>query len=136
MAYNTATIRQIDPVNAQDLTRIVVEFTGNAGEPTIRREKYVSGDDTGLSLRQWAIAEATRLAGRKTIADGLSLGQSINLTPPVPPAPTAQEVWNAKVRRLYMFKQLGTTSGALATQITALQTDVEATIQAGWVASF
>lgn len=38
MAYNTATLVQKDPPSEDRRVRLVIEFTGNAGEPVVRRE--------------------------------------------------------------------------------------------------
>jgi hypothetical protein len=62
----------------------------------------------------------------KTIADSLTVGQSINLTPIATPPATAEEVWRAKVARYQRMAGLGLT-GQAATDLSALKADIEAT---------
>lgn len=126
MAYNLATLVQKDPPNDERKVRIVVEFTGNAGEPTVRREYYVSASDTVQSIRRWAIEQARNLGDVKTVADALTVGRSVNLTPLAAPTPTPEEVWRAKVARYNRMRELGLT-GQAATDLAALKADIEAT---------
>ena len=126
MAYNTATIVLKDPPLADGRVQIAVEFTGNAGEPAMRRQIHVGPDDTGASLRRWAISQAKSLGDVKTIADSLTVGQSINLTPIATPAATAEEVWRAKVARFNRMRELGL-SGQAATDLAALKSQIEET---------
>jgi len=136
MAYTTATlVRKDDPLD-DGRVWITVAFTGNAGEPTVRQRYLVGPNDTGQSIRQWAIAIAENLGSTKNIADNLTVGQSVNLTPIPPPAnpvPTAREVWQGKVGRYRVFAALGPWSGAMATALTALKTDIEGTYQDGFI---
>lgn len=126
MAYNTATLIQKDPPSPDRRVRIVVEFSGNAGEPTVRQEYYVTPADTTQSIRRWAIEQAKNLGDVKTVADALTVGQSVNLTPINPPAATAEEIWRAKVARYRAMKDLGLT-GQSATDLASLKADIEAT---------
>lgn len=126
MAYTTATIVLKDPPLPDGRVQITVAFTGNAGEPAMRRQIHVGPDDTGQSLRRWAIAQAKSLGDVKTIADSLTVGQSINLTPIATPPATAEEVWRAKVARYQRMAGLGLT-GQAATDLAALKADIEAT---------
>jgi len=126
MAYNTATLVLKDPPLADGRVQITVEFTGNAGEPAMRRQMFVGPTDTGQSIRRWCIEQAKNLGDVKTIADSLTVGQSINLTPINPPAATPEEIWRAKVVRYARMKDLGLT-GQAATDLAALKADIEAT---------
>lgn len=126
MAYNTATLVQKDPAGDDRRVRIVVEFSGNAGEPTVRRERYVTSADTLQSIRQWAISEAVSMGAVKTVADNLTVGMSVNLTPISVPAPTAEQIWRAKVSRYQAMKDLGL-AGQAATDLATLKADIEAT---------
>jgi len=126
MAYTTATLVLKDPPLQDGRVQITVEFAGNAGEPTMRRQMYVGPADTTASIRRWCIEQAKNLADVKTVADALTVGQSINLTPITPPTPTAEEVWRAKVARYYRLAGLGLT-GQAATDLAALKADIEAT---------
>lgn len=79
MAYNTANLAQKDPPSEDLRVRIVIEFTGNAGEPTLRREYYVTAAATAQTIRRWCIEQAKSLGDVKTVADALTVGQSISL---------------------------------------------------------
>ena len=127
MAYNTATLIQKDPPNDDRRVRIVVQFSGNAGEPTVRREYYVGPSDTLQSIRQWAINQASSMGSVKTVADNLTEGMSVNLTPIAAPAPTAQQVWQSKVNRYLAGKDLGLTGATAVADLAALKADIEAT---------
>lgn len=126
MSYNLATLVQKDPPSEDRRVRIVVEFSGNAGEPVVRREYYVTSNDTTQSIRRWAIEQAKNLGDVKTVADALTVGQSVNLTPINPPAATAEEIWRSKVARYTRMQNLGLT-GQAATDLAALKADIEAT---------
>lgn len=126
MAYNTATLVQKDPPGEDRRVRLVIEFTGNAGEPVVRREYYVTAADTAQSIRRWCIEQAKSLGDVKTVADALTVGQSVNLTPIATPAATAEEVWRWKVSRYRAMAQLGL-SGQAATDLSSLKADIEAT---------
>lgn len=126
MAYNTATLVQKDPPGEDRRVRLVIEFTGNAGEPLVRREYYVNAADTTQTIRRWCIEQAKNLGDVKTVADALTVGQSINLTPSNPPTPTAEEQWRAKVGRYQRMAGLGLT-GQAATDLATLKADIEGT---------
>lgn len=128
MAYTTATLTQKDPPGADGRTRIIVTFTGNAGEPAVLREHYVD-NDTLADLKAWARTEAATLLGRKSIADLLNVGAALDLTPPAGPsaAQLAEIAWLDKARRLQRAKAIGLTNGTAASDINALQADVDAT---------
>lgn len=82
--------------------------------------------DTAQTIRRWCIEQARNLGDVKTVADALTIGQSINLTPIAPPAATAEEVWRAKVARYNRMRDLGLT-GQAATDLAALKADLEST---------
>lgn len=126
MAYNAATLVQKDPPSEDRRVRLVIEFTGNAGEPVVRREYYVSASDTVQTIRRWCIDQAKNLGDVRTVADALTVGQSINLSPIAPPVATAEQVWGGKVERFRRLDGLGLT-GQAATDLAALRADIEAT---------
>ena len=135
MAYVTATLKQKDAPLPDGRVRLVITFVGDAGEPTVDREHYLDESTTVANLRRWAYDEAQRLTGRKTVADVLTVGQSITLTaPPAPPAPTARQIWLEKAQRLARLRGLGSvTNSTLLTEINALADDVRTSYQAGWI---
>lgn len=133
MAYNVATLVQKDPVGSDQRVHVVIEFTGNAGEPTVRRDYYLDGDTTAISLRRWAIAEAGKLASRKTLADNLTVGQSINLTPIAESQPTAKELWLREHARLGGLVNGVTLTGTAATALSTAIAAHNAAFQAGYL---
>lgn len=126
MAYTTATLVLRDPPLADGRVQITVEFTGNAGEQAMRRQMHVGPTDTTQTIRRWCIEQAKNLGDVKTVADALTVGQSINLTPINPPTPTAEDIWRGKVSRYRSMAQLGL-SGQAVTDLAALKADIEAT---------
>lgn len=139
--YNTATIIQKDNQQPGDYrTRIVVRFTCNAGEPDVERERWVDGDTTAASLRQWAREEAVRLTGRKTIADNLTVGQSIVLTAPAGPtlAEQTKAAWFASYQRLLRVEE-AVAKGILSTnaaEVVALRDAVRTGYLAAYLGDF
>ena len=135
MAYNAATIIQKDPVGTDGRVHCVVAFTGNAGEPEERRDFYVDGSTTALSVRIWAREQVASLNGRKTLADAVTVPFVINLAAPAVTPPTAEHVWLEKARRLVRAKAMGLTNATAVANITALQAEVDSTYIDGYVAS-
>ncbi len=131
MAYTTATLIQKDPPTAQNTVHLIAEFTG-AGETAVRRELDAPPTTTLASLRQWARDQAAALDARRGFLDTITVGQSISLTPPVPPVPTAKQIWQGKVSRYKQYAGAGLT-GAGATALAALLTDINATYAAGFL---
>lgn len=126
MAYTTATVIQEDPPLPDGRVHLVIQFTGNAGEPPINRDYYLDTDTTALDGRIWVAAEKARLNNRKTLADTISVGTVIP-DPPAPPGPTAFETWRAKAHRLVAMDALnkaGSTAAAFVADLGALRTDV------------
>ena len=131
MAYNAATLLSKDPQPGG--IRLIIEFSGNAGEPAVRDSYLVTGDTTLAAIRQWAYQKAASLTPARTIADGLTVGQTITLTaPPAAPAATAKQVWRAKVSRYQELAGPGYT-GAAQTDLAALLADINATYAAGFL---
>lgn len=130
MAYISATPRQKDPPGPDGRVRIVVEFAGDAGEPLIRREKYL--DNEALAdIQAWARAEVAALQGKRTSAGAIVVGTPISLVPPAPVVPTAAEIaekaWLEKANRLRRAKALGLTNATAVANIATLEADVNAT---------
>jgi hypothetical protein len=141
MAYTTATVISKDPATQDGRVHIVVAFTGDAGEPTVQRDYVLDADTTVPALRTWVRDTIALLAGRKTIAAALTVGQVI---PPAPgdPAPTAAELarrqYFANVGRLIHMQELVSAGGMLATnaEFTALQTTVKNAYLAAYATDF
>jgi len=132
MAYNAATITQIDPPVADGRVHVVVAFTGNAGEPAMKRETYV---DESTDLDEWARQETQRLNQRRVTAAKLSVGQVLDLAPKDEPMieATAQDVWLEKVQRLARLKAMDLTNQEALAAVDALQADVDASYQQAYV---
>lgn len=138
MAYVQAELIQEDPPGLDGRVHVVFTLTGDAGETPKRIETYIDDNTTPASLRAWAWEEGQKAGRRKSVADAITVGQLFVLSaPPAPPAPTAQEVWIAKARRLARLRDLGAvTNSPLLTEINALADDVRTSYQAGWITSF
>lgn len=138
--YGTATVMVNEP-RGNGLHRLVVRFTGNAGEPAVDRETVITGTTTLNQLRQWAIDQISDIQAARTLAGNanVQVGQSINLTPIPPPSKTAQEIWHEKAERLVRLKALtaaGLTNATAVSEINALATSVNDTYVSGYADSF
>lgn len=135
MAYIQAQVAQKDPPLTDGRTHLVVEFTGDAGEPPRRLDRYLDGESTVPRERAWIRDELARLNGRKTIADLVTVGQIVPpAAVPTPPVPTAREMWVEKAQRLARLRAMGTvTTSALLTAINALADDVRTSYQAWFI---
>ena len=128
MAYNEFAVLAKDAPFDDGRVRAVVEFYGNAGEATKRIETIITKSDTVESKRLWADQQAVQFSGVKTIADQLVIGQRIAVRALAgPPAPTAKEIWQAKVNRYLAGKDLGLTGATAVADLAALKADIEAT---------
>lgn len=139
MAYVTATLVKIEaPFTHKDATfsdgsvSLLIEFTGNAGEPPRTQRYTIRPTDTLKTIRHWAINVAANLGSTKSIADALTVGQSVDLTPIVPTPPTAKETWILKFEK-YRRYAIANWAGALSTDLSALKADIEATYQASYL---
>lgn len=101
-------------------TKMVFEFSGDAGEPTVRREYTVSAGTTQTVLRNWiysTISELNLMHAAATLA-GLQPRQTVPKLAPTTSTPTAQQVWMEKARRAVRMK------AAVDAGVTALSTDL------------
>lgn len=135
MAYTTARLIQKDPPRPDGREEVTIEFTGDAGESPIHRQYRVQDFDTLQALRQRIIGDVAALGTRKSVAAALVVGATLSLAPivPVPPVPTAVEVWLGKARRLARAEAIKLT-GAAVVDIAALRADVEVTYASGFLA--
>lgn len=125
MPYTTATLVEKQAPGPDGRVALIVEFIG-AGEPTKREGYTLDGTTTILGLRAWARSKAIALES-KTIADLLTVGMSVNLAVPATPAPTAEELWRAKVVRYLAAKNLDSTNVTAIADRNALFADINAT---------
>jgi len=115
--------------------RIFVEALGDAGEDPIRAEHLITPGTTIADVRRWAFGLIAGASNRQTIADQITVGQAIPvLAPAAPPGPTARQVWANKADRLVQAKAIGLTDATALSDIAALESDVNATYQAGFIA--
>lgn len=115
-------------------TKLVFQFTGNAGEPVVRKEFIVQPTTTATLLRNWIDATITELDLMRTAATlpSVQAGQTVTRLAPAPPAPTAKTVWRRKVEAYKNFAGNSFTGG-IATDLATLKADIEATYQAGFL---
>lgn len=133
MSYNLVTIKS-NELLADGSTRLIMEFTGDAGEPARSRPFSVSGLSTMLQLRQWAQIQLDDLNLGRTVAvtASLQIGQTIN--PAAATAPTTEQIWLEKARRLLRATQLGLTNATAVADVAALRADVNATYLTAYIA--
>lgn len=114
--------------------RLIMRFQGNSGEPIVDRPYHVSSSSSVAKLRNWVSQVVTelnlaRLAGT---APQVAPGTTLTGLTPSPVTPTAKGVWRTKVQ---IYKQACESSfaGSVATDCTALKTDIENTYQSGFL---
>lgn len=131
-AYQNPTIISNDPI-AGGFTRIGFLFTGNAGEPQVRKDFVINETTTAASLRNWVDDTIKQLDALRTAATlpALQVGQTITRLARTNPTPTAKQVWGGKLRRYMEVKDAGIT--AAASELSSLKADLEATYQAGFL---
>lgn len=115
-------------------TQLTFQFTGNSGEPTVIRQYTVNPASTITALRNWVdgvIAELDLMHTAASLA-ALQPGQTVPRLAPVPPAPTAKQVWRGKIFR-YDQGCKSSFAGAVATACAALKADIESTYAAGFL---
>lgn len=131
--YNQAVVdrNELTPYGA---ARLVTLFTGDDGEPQIRRDYVVNASSTMASYRQWvrAVLDELNLMRVVGVLPGLQPGQVITPLNLTPPTPTAKQVWRRKVDTYTQMQASGFT-GTLATDLSALKADIEATYQVGYL---
>ncbi len=125
-----ATVASVEP----DANRLVIRFTGDAGEPPVLLQYNVDDSATpGPDLRRWVYAMIRRLNSKRGGITSVTQGQNITeLAPAAPAGPTAKDVWLGKARRAAGFVGVGL-SGAAAAALATLQADINATFQAGFL---
>jgi hypothetical protein len=128
MSYVLATVVQKDPPSQDGRVAFQVEFTGDAGEPAIRREFYWGGDDTKLTMRAWVTDQKKSLNGKRTAATAVLVGDTLASIAPVVPTTEelAKSLWQSKLGRYRTLAGLSLV-GQAATDLAALKADIEAT---------
>lgn len=139
---SVASAAYLDPIviskepRTDGVVKLVLEFAGNAGEPTVRRDYLISSSTTATIFRNWAYTtkqELDKLYTAMTLPS-LQKGQTVPaLAPSAPPAPTALDVWVGKANKLRTMKEMqaaGVT--ALDAEIAALAADVNGTYPGGF----
>jgi len=115
-------------------TKLIFQFSGNAGEPVVTREYMVGPATTATILRNWVDATLDELNLMHTAATlpALQPGQTVPRLAPVVPAASAKDVWRRKVAN---YAQFCTRSFAasVATDCTTMKGDIESTYQAGFL---
>jgi hypothetical protein len=134
-AYNGGIVR-VNEAKGDGTYRLVVGFTGNAGEPEVRKETTIDGGATAASLKQWGIAQVGGLAAARTLANAavLQVGQTFDLTPPAASVATALQTWQIHALRCTRLLALkpGVTNATLLGEITTECGLVDSTFVAGY----
>ena len=128
MPYTTWTVVEKDAPGPDGTVAVRIELTG-AGEPTKRLGYVIDGNTTINAMRTFIWSQANRTASR-SIADAITVGQTGNTTKPadpVPPAPTAEDVWRNKAARYITARDLALTNVTAVSDRTALFADLNAT---------
>ena len=124
--YQNPTVISNDPIAEGD-SRIRLQFTGNAGEPTVQRILIIPDGATNQSIRNMVDQIIDQLDRKRTAATMpiLQVGNTINRLAVVPPVPTAKQAWQAKYYRYMELKDGGIT--AAAADLATMKADLEST---------
>lgn len=132
-AYQDPTISSYER-ESNGTGKLLLRFTGNAGEPVVTRAYSVTSSSTLAGLRNWVDMTISELNLTHAAASlpALQPGQTILRLTPIAPSPTAKSVWRSKTQ---IFGQVCGNGfiGAVATACLALKTDIESTYQAGFL---
>ena len=88
MAYNTATIVQVDPPDIKGNVHVVIQYTGNAGEPPVNDDFFFNNTVDPTQIRQQVSSRVTALNNFQTSRSNLTVGATIPVTPPTTTQPT------------------------------------------------
>lgn len=132
-AYLNPTVVSNDQIDG-GFSRIGLMFTGNAGEPQVRKDFVITDTTTATSFRNWVDETIRQLDGLRTAATlpSLQVGQVIPRLARTTPAPTAKQVWQAKLHAYMEVKDAGIT--AANAELAAMKADLESTYQSGFLA--
>lgn len=130
-AYNNPTIesREVQP---NGYMRIIFRFTGNAGEQDVRIPFVLRPGMTDQEVRWWVDDTIVSLDAAMVTANrpAAQVGQTVPRL--ARPAKTAKQIWQQKLSRYLALKDSGLT-GAPATALAAMKTDLETSYQAGFL---
>lgn len=136
-AYTTSTVES-RAERPDGLVEFKIVFTGDSGEPNITKSYVLvpasTPQESYRNLRLWVNSvinqlNQSRLAVNVAVLQPQQTIPALAPTPPVPPAKTA---WREKVNSYDLICTKGFT-GNVASECTALKSDIEATHQAGFV---
>lgn len=138
-AYTGGIIRVNEP-KGDGTYRLVVGFTGNAGEPEVRRETTIDGGTTGASLKQWGNSQVAGLATARTLSSAASLqvGQTFDVSAVATPALTAFQTWQVHAARCTRLQDLkrGVSSATVLSEIATECGLVDSTYATGYAAQY
>lgn len=114
--------------------RLIVRFTGNAGEPIVDRPYSISSSSSLALLRNWIATTVSELnlARASGTAPQVAPGQILTGVAPSAPVPTAKSVWRSKVQ-IYGMACSQNFSASVGAACVALKADIESTYQAGFL---
>lgn len=112
---------------------LMFAFSGNAGEPTVKRGYVVSQGTTATAVRNWiddTIKELDLVRTAETLPS-IQPGQTVTRLARVTPAKAAKQAWNEDFALYLRIKDSGI--AALASTIATLKSRIEANWQAGYL---
>lgn len=132
-AYQNPVVIANEP-KADGRIKLVFEFKGNAGEPTVTKDFIVQPSTTATIVRNWIYTTIAELDLMNTAATlpALQPGQTVTRLAPVAPTPSACAVWKRKVEQ-YTQVAGNAFTGTIATELAALKSDIESTYPAGCI---
>ena len=134
MSYTTWTVAEKDAQGPDGKVAIRVDLSG--GTDPVKRIAYVIDGSTSIQALKAFVWKQSNEAASKSIADLITVGMTGSVGKPVdpaPPAPSAQDVFNAKVIRYNAGKTLGLTNPTAVADLNALFADINATYQSSFL---
>jgi hypothetical protein len=114
--------------------KIVFQFSGDAGEPTVTREYQLGASTTAPDVRLWVDFAIKELDSMNAVSahPSLQLGRTVLRLAPVAPIPTAKQGWQKKYLEYQRLKDTGLI-GKVATDLAAIKTALEQDYQPGFL---
>lgn len=115
-------------------TKLTFRFLGDSGEPIVTREYVIGPNTTASLLRNWidSTINELNLMNAAAMLPALQPGQIVpRLAPPVV-SPSGKQIWRRKLQ-IYNETNAASLTGAAATDLATLKTELESTYQTGYL---
>ncbi len=114
--------------------RLIIRFTGDAGEPIVDKVYPISSGSSFQALRRWVRANVEELNLKRTAGTAPQVAPStvVQGLAAASPAAVAKDVWRNKVES-YQHSCTASFVGSVATDCSALKSNIESTYESGFL---